>query len=98
MTSIHPSGRIISHRDSLLLSLPPHPNTYHLLNLSPLSFLLLLDLLALAAYDHSPEASGRTVRWSITGPRRSKGLRPDTIERDPQAGWHVDRMEIERLP
>lgn len=55
----------------------------------------LLDLLALAAYDHAPAVTG-TVRWTVTGPRRVHGLRPDSLPRDPQAGWEVDRMEIER--
>ncbi len=57
----------------------------------------LLDLLALAAYDHAPAVNGRSVRWSVTGPRRAAGLQPDSLPRDPQAGWNIDRMEIERL-
>lgn len=57
----------------------------------------LLDLLAIAAYDHSPAARGRVIRWSVTGPQRLAGLRPDLEARDPQAGWQVDHLEIERL-
>ena len=56
----------------------------------------LLDLLALAAYDHAPVAGGRSISWSVTGPRRTDGLHPDTLPRDAQAGWSIDRMEIER--
>ncbi|MDB6070475.1 MAG: hypothetical protein JWL81_1646 [Verrucomicrobiales bacterium] len=56
----------------------------------------LLDLLALAAYDHAPAAGGRSVRWTITGPRRIDGLHPDNLPRDPQAGWSIDRMEIQQ--
>lgn len=57
-----------------------------------------LDLLAIAAYDHSPGQRGRTFRWTVTGPRRKDGLHPDQHPRDPQAGWQVDRMEISRAP
>jgi hypothetical protein len=58
----------------------------------------LLDLLALAAYDHAPAPTGGTIRWTITSPRRIEGLRPDALPRDPHSGWEVDRMEIERIP
>jgi hypothetical protein len=58
----------------------------------------LLDLLALAAYDHAPAFRGGTIRWAVTSPRRIEGLRPDALPRDPHAGWEVDRMEIERIP
>ena len=56
----------------------------------------LLDLLAIAAYDHSPAGGGRTVRWSVSGPQRQGGLRPEGLARDAQAGWQVDHLEIER--
>lgn len=58
----------------------------------------LLDLIALAAYDHSPLPAGGTVRWTLASPRRIDGLRPDSLPRDPQAGWQIDRMEVERIP
>lgn len=54
-----------------------------------------LDLLALAAYDHSPLAR-HTLRWTVDGPGRTDGLHPDLHPRDPHAGWWVDRMEIVR--
>jgi len=56
----------------------------------------LLDLLAIAAYDHSPAARGRVVRWNVTGPHRIGGLHAGPHPRDPQAGWQVDHLEIER--
>ena len=56
-----------------------------------------LDLLALAAYDHAPAAGGRMIRWKVDGPRRRLGLHPDELPRDPQAAWSIDRMEIERV-
>ena len=57
-----------------------------------------LDLLALAAYDHAPGTSGRIIRWSVSGPRRLLGLQPDHIPRDTHAEWLADRVDIERLP
>ena len=56
-----------------------------------------LDLLALAAYDHAPAAGGHMIRWSVDGPRRRLGLHPEALPRDPQAGWQVDRMEVTQL-
>lgn len=56
----------------------------------------LMDLLALAAYESAPSGSGRTIRWTVTGPRRKTGLRPDQLPRDPQAGWQIDHLEITR--
>lgn len=56
----------------------------------------MLDLLAVAAYHHSPAPGGKQVRWVIDGPGRSAGLKPEMVERDHQAGWKMDHFEIIR--
>ena len=56
----------------------------------------MLDLLAIAAYDHAPTAQGRILRWSVDGERRSRGLKPGLLEHDQQAGWRMERFTITR--
>ncbi len=56
----------------------------------------MLDLLAIAAYEHAVTADGKRVKWTITGPGKSDGLTPETIPTDPHAGWAVERFEIHR--
>ena len=56
----------------------------------------MLDLLAIAAYHHSPAPGGKTIRWSIDGPGRTSGLTPEDVPQDNQAGWRMDRFEITR--
>jgi hypothetical protein len=57
----------------------------------------MLDLLAIAAYEHAVTADGKRVKWSITGLGKFDGLTPDTIPTDPQAGWNMERFEILRI-
>ncbi|MFT4175872.1 MAG: DUF5716 family protein [Luteolibacter sp.] len=57
----------------------------------------MLDLLATAAYDHAVTPDGTRVRWTVDGPGREIGLTPGEIPRDSQAGWNVERFQIERL-
>jgi len=57
----------------------------------------MLDLLAIAAYDHAVTADGQRVKWRIDGPGKTTGLEPDSIPRDPQSGWQMERFEISRL-
>lgn len=57
----------------------------------------MLDLLAIAAYEHAVTADGKRVRWSIDGPGRSGGLEPGKIPADLHAGWDVERFRIQRL-
>ena len=79
--------------EKLIPNTPGHTATdqFHLTEMDEL-----LDLLAIAAYDHSPAARGRIIRWNVTGPQRNAGLSSDPIPRDPHAGWQVDHLEIER--
>lgn len=56
----------------------------------------MLDLLATAAYDHATTADGKTVRWSVDGPRRANGLDPAQVPHDEQAGWRMERFAITR--
>jgi hypothetical protein len=56
----------------------------------------MLDLLATAAYDHATVADGRTLRWSVDGPRRQDGMTPEAIPRDDQFGWKMERFTISR--
>ena len=56
----------------------------------------MLDLLAIAAYHHSPAAGGKTIRWSIDGPGRTSPLDPASVPQVEQAGWRMDRFEITR--
>ncbi len=57
----------------------------------------MLDLLAIAAYEHAVTADGQRIKWTITGPGKSTGLEPDKIPTDPQAGWNLERFEILRV-
>ena len=57
----------------------------------------MLDLLATAAYDHAVTADGKKVRWKVDGPGREIGMTPGLIPTDDQAGWNVERFQIERL-
>jgi Family of unknown function (DUF5716) len=58
----------------------------------------MLDLLAIAAYNHSPQPGGKPLRWKIDGPGREPDncLRPQDIPTDPQACWNMDRFQITR--
>jgi hypothetical protein len=56
----------------------------------------MLDLLAIAAYEHAVTADGQRVKWSIDGPGKNAGLTPETIPADPHAGWQVERFRILR--
>jgi len=56
----------------------------------------MLDLLAVAAYDHAPTMQGRMLRWSVDGQRRTLGLTPETVPHDEQAGWRMERFTITR--
>ena len=56
----------------------------------------MLDLLAIAAYDHAPTVQGRILRWSVDGERRIRGLKPELLEHDQQAGWRMERFTITR--
>ena len=56
----------------------------------------MLDLLAIAAYDHAPTAQGRILRWSVDGDRRRMGMKPELLEHDQQAGWRMERFTINR--
>jgi hypothetical protein len=55
-----------------------------------------LDLLATVAYDHARDETGRLVRWQVDGPRRRDGLAPESLPRDPQRDWLVDRFFLTR--
>ena len=57
----------------------------------------MLDVLAMAAYDQSPRATGRPLKWKVEGPRREAGLKPETIPHDPQADWKMERFTISRI-
>jgi hypothetical protein len=57
----------------------------------------MLDLLAIAAYDHAVTASGQRVQWSIQGPGKTHGLTPEEIPTDSHAGWKVERFQIQRI-
>lgn len=56
----------------------------------------LLDLLAVVAYDHAQDESGRTIRWKVDGERRTNGLEPEKVTRDEQLGWLIDRFRVIR--
>lgn len=56
----------------------------------------MLDLLAVAAYHHSPVPGGKRISWKIDGPGRTAGLEPASIPRDAQSGWQMDHFEITR--
>ncbi len=56
----------------------------------------MLDLLAIAAYDHAPTVHGRTVRWRVDGDRRRQGLTPENVPTDEHAGWRMERFTITR--
>lgn len=56
----------------------------------------MLDLLAIAAYEHAVTADGHRVKWSVDGPGKIVGLTPDQIPADPHAGWNVERFQIQR--
>jgi hypothetical protein len=56
----------------------------------------MLDLLAIAAYEHAITADGQRVKWTIDGPGRTTGLEPASIPTDSQAGWNLERFEIQR--
>ena len=56
----------------------------------------MLDLLAVAAYDHAPTMQGRMLRWSVDGERRTLGLAPEKVPHDEQAGWRMERFTITR--
>jgi hypothetical protein len=58
----------------------------------------LLDLLAVLAYERSASVSThRPIKWSIHPERLEKGLNPESIGRDQQAGRQVERLTIERI-
>jgi hypothetical protein len=57
----------------------------------------LLDLLAAVAYDHAQDDQGRMVRWQVAGERRHAGLQPETVARDAQMEWLVDRFSLTRI-
>lgn len=56
----------------------------------------LLDLLAVAAYDHAQDEQGRMVRWQVTAGQPGDGLQPEKRNRDAQLEWLVDRFQIKR--
>jgi hypothetical protein len=57
----------------------------------------LLDLMAAAAYTHGVDAaSGKELRWQVASSSVGHGLEPDTIPRDAQAGWRVERFAFAR--
>ena len=52
----------------------------------------LLDLLATVAYDHAQELAARSAgRWKSAARVRPH---PETVARDPQLEWLVDRFEV----
>lgn len=57
----------------------------------------MLDLLAIAAYEHAVTADGKRVKWRVDGPGKSSGMTPEVIPTDPQAGWNVERFTIQRI-
>ena len=57
----------------------------------------MLDLLAIAAYEHAVTADGQRVKWTIDGPGKTTGLTPEKIPADPHAGWEVERFQIQRI-
>lgn len=56
----------------------------------------LLDLLAIVAYDHAQDESGRTIRWKVDGDRRAHGLEPEKVSRDQQLDWLMDHFQVNR--
>lgn len=57
----------------------------------------MLDLLAVAAYEHAITADGKRMKWTIDGSGRTSGLDPDAIPTDRQADWRVERFEIHKI-
>jgi Family of unknown function (DUF5716) len=57
----------------------------------------MLDLLAIAAYEHAVTADGQRVKWNIDGPGRLSGLDPEKIPTDDHAGWQVEPFQIQRI-
>ena len=58
----------------------------------------LLDLLAVLAYERATSASNhRPIRWRVLSERLEKGLNPENIQQDQQAGRQVERLTIERI-
>jgi len=57
----------------------------------------LLDLMAAAAYTHGVDAnSGDELRWQVLSSSREHSLEPESIPRDAQAGWRVERFTLAR--
>ncbi len=56
----------------------------------------LLDLLAAVAFEHAPGLSGKRIRWSVTGQRRTNGLEPEQVPMDEHVGHRVERFAITR--
>jgi len=57
-----------------------------------------LDLLAVLAFDNARRPGTRkTVRWKIHSARQESGLIPEQITQDPVAGYHIERVVIERV-
>lgn len=57
----------------------------------------MLDLLAIAAYEHAVTADGQRVRWRVDGPGKLRGMTPGDIPTDPQAGWNMERFSVQRI-
>ncbi|MEI7929373.1 MAG: hypothetical protein WCH40_12550, partial [Verrucomicrobiales bacterium] len=57
----------------------------------------MLDLLAIAAYEHAVTADGQRIKWTINGPGKIIGLTPEKIPTDPHANWNVERFQIQRI-
>lgn len=59
----------------------------------------LLDLMAAAAYTHGVDAAtGQEQRWQVLSSSREHGLEPESIPRDAQAGWRVERFALSPSP
>lgn len=57
----------------------------------------LLDLMAAAAYHHGVDATtGQEQRWKVVSSSRDHSLEPESIPRDAQAGWTVERFAFSR--
>jgi len=81
----------------LVAKLLPHGNlTITTADFASADLDAMLDLLAIAAYEHAVIADGRRVKWTIAGPGQSAGLTPETIPTDPHAGWNLERFSIRR--
>lgn len=57
----------------------------------------MLDLLAIAAYEHAVTADGQRVQWRVDGPGKLRGMTPGDIPADPQAGWNMERFSVQRI-